>query len=256
MSASGLTTRLPVELDRPSRRIVGRDAPGPMVDPDVSGKYLRTQRRRVARSRVSRVSLGKRVFDVAAVLAAMPVLLPLMALIALAIRLDSRGPALFFQRRYGLGGRRFTLWKFRTMTVDAHEALYDHLEANTQHAWEWAQSRKLRADPRVTRVGRLLRRTSLDELPQVFNVLRGEMSLIGPRPLPLTERSLYGKAFALYCRALPGLTGLWQVSGRSDLPYAKRIELDTFYIRQRSWRLEWSILRRTFGALWSKRGAY
>lgn len=256
MSASGLTTRLPSELDRPVRAVVGGARVAPVVDPAVTGKFLRTQRRRVARSRVSRPSFSKRAFDIIAVLSAMPVLLPVMGLIAVAIRLDSRGPAFFYQRRYGRGGQRFTLWKFRTMTRDAHEALYDHLSANTQHAWEWANTRKLRMDPRVTRVGRLLRRTSLDELPQVFNVLRGEMSLVGPRPLPLNERRIYGKAFALYCRATPGLTGLWQVSGRSDLPYSKRIELDTFYIRQRSAKLDRSILRRTLGAVWSKRGAY
>ncbi len=249
--AEAISTRLPV---RPEAAV---DAPSRVtVDDAVAQRFLRTHDRREKRTLASRVDPAKRTFDVAAVLVTAPVLLPAMALIAVLIRLDSKGPALFYQRRYGRGGRKFTLIKFRTMDADAHEALADHLDANTQHAFEWAERRKLRDDPRVTRVGRLLRRTSLDELPQVFNVLRGDMSLVGPRPLPLSERRTYGKAFALYCRVTPGLTGLWQVSGRSDLPYAKRVELDTFYIRQRSWRLDGSILRRTVGAVWSKRGAY
>ncbi len=255
--APGLSTTVavPPGSQPQARRALGRAA-STHVDAAAAQRYLRTHRRRHARNAVSRVDPRKRAFDLALVLAASPVLLPVMGAIALLIRLDSKGPALFYQRRYGLGGNKFTMIKFRTMDVDAHEALADHLAVNTQHAFEWSQRRKLKDDPRVTRVGRFLRRTSLDELPQVINVLRGDMSLVGPRPLPMCERHPYGKAFALYCRALPGLTGLWQVSGRSDLPYEKRIELDTFYIRQRSVKLDLAILARTVKAVLSKRGAY
>jgi lipopolysaccharide/colanic/teichoic acid biosynthesis glycosyltransferase len=199
---------------------------------------------------------SKRLFDLAAVALSTPITLPAALLLGVLIRLDSPGPALFFQRRYGRNGRKFTLIKFRTMRVDAREALADHLVANAQHAFEWAEHRKLRDDPRVTRVGRFLRRTSLDELPQLWNVLRGEMSLVGPRPLPVCERVTYGRAFRIYARVTPGLTGLWQISGRSDLPYSRRVALDTLYVRHRSLRLDLSILRRTLGAVLSAKGAY
>ena len=198
----------------------------------------------------------KRSLDLAVAVTASPLWLPMLGVLALAVRLDSRGKAVFRQQRFGRGGRVYTIYKFRTMVEDAHESLNDHLLANTQHRWEWYESAKLREDPRRTRVGRWLRRTSLDELPQFWNVLKGDMSLVGPRPIPLAERDRYGEGFVEYCRATPGLTGLWQVSGRNDLPYEARVLLDKRYVRTRSLRADLRVLWATPGAVLKQRGAY
>ncbi|MEO1237286.1 MAG: sugar transferase [Planctomycetota bacterium] len=199
---------------------------------------------------------AKRLFDVAAVVAASPVWLPVLAVLVVLVRLDSRGPAVYRQRRYGRGGRAFTLVKLRTMVADADEALPGHLAGCAEDAAEWARHGKLRRDPRLTRIGGWLRRSSLDELPQLWNVLRGEMSLVGPRPIPLAERARYGPRFTHYRRVRPGLTGLWQVSGRNELPYGRRVTLDRRYVRRRSWRGDAAILVRTVAAVLSRRGAY
>ncbi|MEM9752358.1 MAG: sugar transferase [Planctomycetota bacterium] len=247
---------IPSPAAAPPRPAASAIAVSPTVHADVADRFLRSRRAAFDPGAVGEELTSKRAFDLACVLLSAPLAFPLMGLIVLLIRLDSPGPALFFQRRYGRGGKKFTLIKFRTMRTDAREALADHLEANAQHAFEWAEHRKLKDDPRVTRVGRILRRTSLDELPQLINVFRGEMSLVGPRPLPVCERITYGRAFKTYAQATPGLTGLWQISGRSDLPYSKRIALDTLYVRNRSLKLDLSILRRTLSAVLSAKGAY
>ncbi|MEM8783689.1 MAG: sugar transferase [Planctomycetota bacterium] len=247
---------IPTRLPRPAAPSISVAAATPTVRAEVADRFLRSRRAAYDPTVVPAETKAKRLLDLTAVVLSAPIVFPALGLIALLIRLDSPGPALFFQRRYGRGGKKFTLIKFRTMRVDAREALADHLVANAQHAFEWAEHRKLKDDPRVTRVGRFLRRTSLDELPQLINVWRGEMSLVGPRPLPVCERITYGRAFRTYTQATPGLTGLWQVSGRSDLPYAKRIALDTLYVRNRSLRLDLSILRRTAAAVASAKGAY
>ena len=153
-------------------------------------------------------------------------------------------------------GATFTAWKFRTMVRNASEVLARHLERNPALRQEWDRSHKLRHDPRVTAAGRVLRRTSLDELPQIWNVLRGEMSVVGPRPIVADEIALYGEAYELYTRVRPGITGLWQVSGRNDLPYEKRVQLDTYYIRNWSPWLDLYILARTVAAVLMARGAY
>ncbi|BAM05192.1 sugar transferase [Phycisphaera mikurensis] len=208
----------------------------------------RAQARRRSRSRVARTPVGKRAFDLLAVVGTAPLWMPVAVAIALAVGLTSPGPVLFAQHRYTRGGRRFVLLKFRTMAAAAPlDPVADP---------EWSYAHKLRRDPRVTPVGRWLRRASLDELPQLWNVFVGEMSLVGPRPLPVAERGDYGRAFARYCRVTPGLTGLWQVSGRSDLPYEAKARLDTRYARNRSWRLDAWILLRTFRAVATGRGAY
>lgn len=199
---------------------------------------------------------GKRFFEVCVVWLAMPIWLPLLGLLMVAVRLDSRGPACFTQPRYGRDGQVFTLWKLRSMVSDADGALPGVLAACETQSAEWDTHAKLRRDPRLTRLGGWLRRSSLDELPQLFNVLRGEMSLVGPRPIPLVERERYGQAFANYAQARPGLTGLWQVSGRNELAYGQRIALDKKYVRSRTWRMELGILWRTVWAVWSGRGAY
>lgn len=198
----------------------------------------------------------KRFMDVAVSLVLGVAALPLMALIAAAILLESGGPVLFAHTRIGKGGRRFRLWKFRTMVVNGEEVLREHLAGSPARAREWALSHKLRNDPRVTRVGRLLRTTSLDELPQLWNVLRGDMSMVGPRPVVDEELSRYGDAASLYLRVLPGLTGLWQVSGRNDTTYNRRIELDKRYIRKWSPVLDLLVLARTVRVVIMGKGAY
>ena len=199
---------------------------------------------------------SKRVTDVTLVGVSSPLWLPLLGLIAVAVRLDSRGPAFFMQPRFGRDGRVFRLLKFRSMQEDADAALAEHLAACPDRSAEWDRHHKLRDDPRITRVGRLLRRLSLDELPQLINVLVGDMSLVGPRPVPVVERAKYGEAFSLYVRVRPGLTGPWQVNGRNELPYERRKTLDKAYVRGRTFRGDMRIIFRTFGAVWSRRGAY
>jgi lipopolysaccharide/colanic/teichoic acid biosynthesis glycosyltransferase len=194
--------------------------------------------------------------DLLIVLGSAPLTLPVLLLIALSVKLTSPGPVLFKQRRYGRGGWKFTLVKFRTMTVDAHETLYDHLDRDFDHADQWTRNRKLRNDPRVTWMGRWLRKLSLDELPQLWNVLKGEMSLVGPRPLPVCERHLYGPTFPVYCRVRPGLTGLWQVSGRSDLPYEQKALLDAEYVCRRGLWFDLRLILQTVGVVLRGRGAY
>jgi Undecaprenyl-phosphate galactose phosphotransferase WbaP len=182
--------------------------------------------------------------------------IPLGLLIALAIVLDSRGPVFFVHARVGKGGRRFLLWKFRSMVDGAEDVLRKYLEEDPDGAREWRLSRKLKSDPRVTRMGRFLRRTSLDELPQLWNVLRGDMSLIGPRPIVREEVPRYGTAFALYQQVSPGLTGLWQVSGRNDTSYRQRVALDSRYIRAWTPLLDLGILLRTVRVVLVGKGAY
>jgi Undecaprenyl-phosphate galactose phosphotransferase WbaP len=197
----------------------------------------------------------KRAVDVVGALAALLLFGPLMLLIALLIKLDG-GPAVFGHKRIGIDGQSFTCWKFRSMVVNANE-VFDQLMARDPEARaEWATARKLRNDPRITRIGRFLRRSSLDELPQLFNVLAGEMSLVGPRPIVQEEVARYRACFPYYTQCRPGLTGLWQVSGRNDVDYTRRVQLDTAYLF--SWSL-WSDIRimlRTVGVMFSGRGAY
>ncbi|MBC7799045.1 MAG: sugar transferase [Gemmatimonadaceae bacterium] len=165
------------------------------------------------------------------------------------------GPLLFRHRRVGHNGEAFMCLKFRTMVVDADAVLAELLARNPAARAEWDATQKLRDDPRVTRYGRLLRNTSLDELPQLLNILRGEMSLVGPRPIVPAEVPRYGDDIALYFAAIPGLTGLWQVSGRSDTSYQRRVELDCEYVRTWSFWGDVAILLKTIPAVVLKRGA-
>jgi Undecaprenyl-phosphate galactose phosphotransferase WbaP len=181
---------------------------------------------------------------------------PLVLLIALAIKIDSPGPVFYTQRRVGRGGAEFRAWKFRSMVSDADTILAQYLATHPGLLAEWEQNHKLRVDPRVTRVGKFLRRSSLDELPQLWNVIRGEMSLVGPRPIVREEIPRYGKYFDLYTSVKSGLTGLWQVSGRSETSYAERVAFDTFYIRNWSVWMDLYILFRTIGVLCLRTGAY
>ena len=189
--------------------------------------------------------LLKRILDV--ILAALLLILslPLAGAIALAIVLEKRGPVFFAHTRIGKGKRRFRLWKFRSMVVDADGMLARYLEAHPDRLAEWSETHKLKDDPRVTRVGRLLRRCRLDELPQLISVLRGEMSMVGPRPIVEEEIPKYGPAFSLYVQVLPGLTGLWQVSPHTHTSYRERTELDMQYMRNRTLWMDLLILLKT-----------
>jgi Undecaprenyl-phosphate galactose phosphotransferase WbaP len=181
---------------------------------------------------------------------------PLILLVAVAIKLDSPGPVLYRHRRIGRGGREFFAWKFRSMVINADQILSSYLQSNPLAAAEWESSHKLKGDPRITRLGRFLRRTSLDEIPQLWNVIRGEMSLVGPRPIVREEIRHYGTDFELYTWVPGGLTGLWQVSGRSETSYRQRVDYDRFYVDNWSVWLDFCILFRTIGIVLSRAGAF
>lgn len=200
--------------------------------------------------------LAKRILDVTILLLTLPITLPTGVLIAAGVWLDGGRPILFGQARLGKGGTPFKAWKFRTMARDADDLLQRALQDDPALRTEWEGSQKLRRDPRLTRVGRVLRRFSLDEIPQLWNVLRGQMSLVGPRPIVEAETARYGDNLDLYRQVLPGLTGLWQVSGRSDTSYAERVWLDTNYVRNWSVWMDLTILARTLRVVLSGVGAY
>jgi exopolysaccharide production protein ExoY len=193
--------------------------------------------------------------DIVIALCALMFFLPLLVLIALAIACTDRGPVFFRHRRVGLGGKTFGCWKFRTMVVDAEARLAEILARDPEAAREWAESQKLTHDPRVTWLGNFLRRSSLDELPQLFNVLMGEMSIVGPRPIVETEAARYGQHFALYCRVRPGITGLWQISGRSDIRYFERVLLDVRYVSSRTVLRDMRIILLTVPSVLAARGS-
>jgi exopolysaccharide production protein ExoY len=183
-------------------------------------------------------------------------ILPLMIGIALAIRAHDGGPVFFRHRRVGRNGKAFYCMKFRTMSVDAEARLKELLATDPAARAEWARDFKLRHDPRVTPIGRFLRRSSLDELPQIFNLVRGEMNLVGPRPIVEAEIVRYGWRYRHYCAVKPGITGLWQVSGRNDVSYRARVAMDSLYARRRCTLLDIRILAATLPAVLSKRGCY
>lgn len=198
----------------------------------------------------------KQVIDLSLIaIFAVPITL-LGLLLSLLIRLDSPGSVFFAHSRIGFSARRFRAWKFRSMVQDADRLLQEYLQQHPELREEWEQDQKLKNDPRVTRVGRFLRKTSLDEFPQLWNVLRGEMSLVGPRPIVEGEVKRYGPLFNLYIKVRPGLTGLWQVSGRNDTTYAERVAMDAYYVRNWSPWLDLYILARTVWVVLFGKGAY
>lgn len=183
-------------------------------------------------------------------------LLPLFMVFGILIKFSSRGPVFYGHLRYGRSRNIFKAWKFRTMAVNGDQVLKAYLASHPNEWLQWERERKLQNDPRVTPVGRLLRRASLDELPQLWNVLVGEMSLVGPRPITESEIQKYAKSFEMCMMVRPGITGLWQVSGRNNLSYADRVRLDEYYIRNWSIWLDLFILARTVTAVWKAEGAY
>jgi len=197
----------------------------------------------------------KRLFDVVGAVILALVFSPLVVVIVFLMRRDG-GSVIYSHQRVGRGGRSFCCLKFRTMVPDADRVLRRLLESSPDLQAEWLRDHKLRHDPRVTGIGRFLRRTSLDELPQLINVMRGEMSLVGPRPVVREELPRYGKDVGLYLGAKPGITGLWQVTGRNDTDYRRRVVLDTYYVRNQNLLLDLYILAKTTGVVLAGNGAY
>lgn len=198
----------------------------------------------------------KRIFDLVVTTLGTICISPILLLLAILVKLDSPGPVFFAHKRIGKDGKEFPCLKFRSMCVDADVKLKEYLAANLEAKKEWDAEFKLKDDPRVTRMGRILRRTSLDELPQLFNVLRGEMSLVGPRPIVKAEIPKYGDYIHDFYMVHPGITGMWQVNGRSDTTYEERVQMDSWYVRNWSVWLDIMLLWKTVGVVLSHKGAY
>ena len=198
----------------------------------------------------------KRFIDIVLVLISTPVTLPLLGIVAAVVMLSSPGPILYSHRRIRKNGAFFSMWKFRTMCLNSAEVLEEYLSKHPPARTEWNKTQKLRGDPRITPIGGFLRRYSLDELPQLWNVLTGQMTLVGPRPIVAAEVEKYNDSFDCYCRVKPGLTGLWQVSGRSELSYDARVELDCDYVNRWSLRRDAVILLKTFSTVLKQDGAF
>ncbi|WP_299949950.1 sugar transferase [Hyphomonas sp. BRH_c22] len=197
----------------------------------------------------------KRLFDILVAGSALLFVAPLILTIAVAIRMQDGGKAFYAQRRFGLNGETFNCFKLRSMVPDAQERLEHLLENNPAARREWEESQKLTHDPRITSLGHFIRKTSIDELPQLYNVLRGDMSLVGPRPIVESEIPKYGENFRQYCAVRPGITGLWQVTGRSDTSYPQRVAIDVEYVRTRSFWGDVKIVLLTVPAVFKSEGA-
>ena len=200
--------------------------------------------------------LGKTIFDFTLTFIGTICISPLLAYIAYRIKKEDPGPVIFKHMRVGKNGKSFPCYKFRSMCVDAKERLEELLNTNPEIREEWEKDFKLQHDPRITKSGVFLRKTSLDELPQIFNVLRGEMSLVGPRPIIRDEMKRYSTYIDDYLMVRPGITGMWQVSGRSNISYSERVQMDSWYVRNWSVWLDIMLLWRTFKAVKEETGAY
>jgi Undecaprenyl-phosphate galactose phosphotransferase WbaP len=198
----------------------------------------------------------KRIMDIALAILGGIILLPLLFYIAAAVKMSSRGPVLYGNIRIGRDGKRFRMWKFRSMFMRSDQVLEQYLDENPECRHEYEMTHKLKYDPRITRIGRFMRVTSLDELPQLWNVIRGEMSLVGPRPILLEEEAKYGEYFWLYTMVSPGISGMWQVCGRSNTSYDERLQLVAYYVRNWSLWLDIYLLLRTVKTVLFGRGAY
>ena len=198
----------------------------------------------------------KRALELCFVIGGIALVWPALLGVALAIRMDSSGPIMFAHKRIGANGKVFPCFKFRTMVPNAQQVLREYLRVHPEAQAEWEKDFKLKRDPRITRVGAFLRATSLDELPQLLNVLRGEMSLVGPRPIVRMEISRYGEYIRDYYLVRPGMTGYWQVHGRNDVTYEERVQMDSWYVRNWSLWLDIVLLLKTIKVVCGKRGAY
>jgi len=200
--------------------------------------------------------LIKRIFDLTTSLLGLIVFIPVGIIISIMIYKDSPGPVLFSHKRIGKNGREFACYKFRSMVMDSQAMLEKYLAENPEAREEWEKDFKLKDDPRVTKIGAFLRKTSLDELPQIFNVIKGEMSLVGPRPIIKDEIVKYGEYINDFYLVPPGITGLWQVSGRSDTTYEERVEMDSWYVRNWSIWIDLVLLIKTVMVVLQRKGAY
>ncbi|MDR3302122.1 MAG: undecaprenyl-phosphate galactose phosphotransferase WbaP [Spirochaetaceae bacterium] len=198
----------------------------------------------------------KRLIDISIVVIGGIIITPILLLIALLIKITSAGPAIYGHKRMGINGKQFVTYKFRTMVLDADKKLKELLEKNPSARKEWDEAQKIKNDPRVTGLGKFLRKTSLDEFPQIINVLKGDMSLVGPRPIVEDEINKYGEDFKRIFSVKPGITGLWQVSGRSETNYADRVSFDTYYIQNWSVWLDLWVLHKTISVVIAGKGAY
>lgn len=197
-----------------------------------------------------------RMIDIVGAVAIIVFLFPVLMLVAFMVFATDPGPVLFAHQRFGKGGRTFFCLKFRTMALNAEAQLQELLAQDPVSRAEWSRDHKLRNDPRVTFIGNFLRRSSLDELPQLFNVLRGEMSLVGPRPIVALELTRYGRYIEYYFRVRPGITGLWQISGRNNTTYRRRVAIDVVYSKQKNPVLDARILLLTLPCVAFGKGAY
>lgn len=235
------------QIDAPACAHAAPSASSIDVLPQSVSDALHRSRSSVDRAnRASEFGLSiKRVFDVLAAAMIVVFISPIFVLVALTVKMTDGGSILYSHKRVGKNGRQFGCLKFRTMVPNGNQVLAAYLSDNPDAATEWTMMRKLRHDPRVTAIGRILRKSSLDEIPQLFNVLRGDMSLVGPRPVMAEELVHYGHNVPHYFQVRPGLTGLWQVSGRSNLSYDQRVEFDCQYVRNWSFGGDIALLLRT-----------
>jgi Undecaprenyl-phosphate galactose phosphotransferase WbaP len=246
---------MPSEYQSPESRTAAIEGSYSYTE-SVGRSLERFQRANRTPSDFFRYRVVKRCFDILLVLISVPVTLPLLAIVSAVVMFSSPGPIFYSHRRIRKNGAFFSMWKFRTMCVNSAEVLEDYLTRHPDAHSEWNQTHKLRKDPRITPLGVFLRRYSLDELPQLWNVLMGQMSLVGPRPIVAAEVEKYGDSFDCYCRVKPGLTGLWQVSGRSELSYDARVALDCDYVNHWSLTKDVVILLKTFSSVVNQDGAY
>lgn len=245
MIEAGSAVRLPLR---------GRQKAADLYRPEARTAHRITDRRLIRKVRAANSGL-KRAFDVIVSVAALIFLAPALLTIALLIKLTDRGPILYRHTRVGRQGERFQCLKFRSMATDSAERLARILLDDPHAAREWELHQKLRNDPRVTMIGKFLRKSSLDELPQLLNVLQGDMSIVGPRPITRAELNRYGKDRRYYLLVRPGITGLWQVSGRSSTGYERRIRFDREYLEEWSWLGEFWIILMTIPAVLNTRDA-
>jgi len=217
-----------------------RTSSGPFISPAESFEYR----------------VIKRAIDIALVSFFAPIWVPLCLMLAVCVMVTSPGPIFFSHRRIGRNGAFFSMWKFRTMCNNSAEVLEHYLANHPELRAEWKLNHKLRNDPRVTPLGRFMRKSSLDELPQLWNVLTGRMSLVGPRPIVAAEAEKYGKDFAYYLAVKPGIAGLWQASGRSELSYVERVQLDRRYVQEWSLIGDFKLLFHTTTKVANSEGAY
>ncbi len=210
---------------------------------------------RLDRSEYEANTSAKRIMDIVIASIALVVVFPLLLVVGILIRFQDGGQAVYAQKRYGRNGRTFKCYKLRSMVANADERLQEILATDPAARAEWEETQKFVNDPRITPLGHFIRKTSIDELPQLWNILRGDMSLVGPRPIVENEIAKYGEFYRDYCAVRPGLTGLWQVEGRSNTTYDERVQLDAKYARTRTFTGDFMIMLRTVPAVLLSRGA-